>query len=213
LKIEWKNAGFSLDNNNVDFISFQLWLYEDSNKIEMRYGPHYFLNTSIFSLNSSPGPVIGIGSYKYGLNPPGAQSNQYVNSAPSIYLTGNIKSPVTSINFSTLTASDTSNCAPLPGSLFTFKTTTSVAGIHKPNDLVVDLYPNPASSILHLEFENKSVTEISLFDATGKLLLRKIATEAGQISMAFNTENFSKGLYILKMESGNVISSKLLSIQ
>jgi hypothetical protein len=212
LKIEWRNAGL-YPGSNPDFISFQLWLYEDSNKIEMRYGPHYFFDTQVFSLNNSVGAVIGIGSYKYSFNPPGSHNNQYVNSAPSIYLTGNVKIPVTSATFSTLTASDTSNCAPSPGTILTFKTTTSVAGIRKPDELVVKLYPNPVSSILHIEFDNKSVAEIFLFDATGKLVFKEITSAIGQFSTTLNMENFSKGVYILKIESENMPVFKLLSIQ
>ncbi|HXA02151.1 MAG TPA: T9SS type A sorting domain-containing protein [Cytophagaceae bacterium] len=213
LKIEWRNAGFIYDNNNVDHISFQLWLYEDSNKIEMRYGQHYFLNTQIFSLNNSTGAVIGIGSYKYGLNPPGAHNNQYVNSAPSIYLIGSAKSPGTSISFSSLTATDTSDCAPANGTRFTFKTDYSVTGIYKAQELAVKLFPNPVSSVLHIEFENKSAAEIFLFDTMGQLVFNEIVSQAGQFSTTLNIERFSRGLYMLKIESENFASCKLLSVQ
>jgi hypothetical protein len=212
LKIEWKNAGI-YPNNDPDFISFQLWLYEDSNKIEMHYGPHYFSDAQIFSLNNSTGAVIGIGSYKYGLNPPGPHSNQYVNSAPSIYLTGNVNSPGTSNSFSSLTATDTSSCAPSDGTRFIFKTAVTTTGIYKSHEPEVKLYPNPASSILNVEFENKSVAEISIFDRTGKLVFKDIASQTGQFSTNLNIEDFSKGLYILRIESENFSESKLLSIQ
>jgi hypothetical protein len=211
LKIEWKNVGF-YNSDAADFISFQLWLYEDST-IEMRYGPHYFSDTQIFSINSSSGAVIGIGSYKYDLNPPGAKNNQYVNLAPSIYLTGNVKSPGTSAGFNSLAASDTSSCAPANETRFTFKTNYSIAsGITNGQELPVRLYPNPASSIVHLEFENKASAEICLLDATGKAL-KKTTLSAGQSSTSLDIEGLSKGLYIMKIESGNAAVFKLLSIQ
>ena len=39
LKVEWKNAGFHMDiaadNKSVDFVNLQIWLYEESNDIEL----------------------------------------------------------------------------------------------------------------------------------------------------------------------------------
>jgi hypothetical protein len=127
LKIEWRNAGFYHDNssNKIDFISFQLWLYEDANNIEMRYGPHYFASLAPFIGNNSLGAVIGIGSYKYDISF-GGNLNEYVNSAQSIYLTGNVNSPGTSSSFSQLTASDTASCAPVQNTRFKFTPNFSV---------------------------------------------------------------------------------------
>lgn len=213
LKIEWKNAGFYYNSSRADFISFQLWLYEDSNKIEIRYGPHYFSDTQIFSLNNSNGPVIGTGSYKYSFNPPGARYNQYVNSAPSIYLTGNVNSPGASTVFTSLTASDTSTCAPADGTKFNFKKDYAVTSIYKADEFAVKIYPNPILSDLHVEFENKSVAEIFLFDATGNLMYKEIVSKPGQSSTILNMEAFPKGLYILRVKSENMSSGKILSIQ
>jgi hypothetical protein len=37
-KIEWKNVGFMNDGTNTDIVSFQIWLYEGSNKVEIHFG-------------------------------------------------------------------------------------------------------------------------------------------------------------------------------
>jgi len=38
LKIEWNNVGFFEEATLQDFMNFQLWLYEEGNIIEYRYG-------------------------------------------------------------------------------------------------------------------------------------------------------------------------------
>jgi hypothetical protein len=213
LKIEWKNAGFYYDNstNKKDSISFQLWLYEDSNNIEMRYGAHYFYSLIQYSGNNSFGPVIGIGSYQYDLTP-GTHLNQYVNSAPSIYLSGNVKTPGTSSSFGTLIATDTSSCAPLRNTRFKFTHDLSVTGIRKNQGLEAKIYPNPVSGPLRIELENKTDAIISLYDTRGVMVYQESITSSGY-SGFIHTEDFPKGLYLLKIESGDNSMSKLISVE
>jgi hypothetical protein len=215
LKIEWRNAGFYWDNpgnvHKTDSISFQLWLYEDSNNIEMRYGAHYFHNLNQYSGNNSFGPVIGIGSYQYDLTP-ATNLNQYVNSAPSIYLTGNVKTPGTSASFSTLTSTDTSTCAPVRNARFKFTRDLTVAGIRQNQGLEAKIYPNPVSGPLYLELENKADATISLYDTRGVLIYEESVTKSGYAGL-IHTEDFPKGLYFLKIESGDSYLCKLISVQ
>jgi hypothetical protein len=215
LKIEWRNAGFYHDNssNKIDFISFQLWLYEDSNNIEMRYGPHYFASLAPFTGNNSFGAVIGIGSYKYDFLF-GGSLNEYVNSAPSIYLTGNVNTPGTSSTFGTLTANDTASCAPARNTRFKFTPDFSVTGVRKSSGLATNIYPNPVNGMLHVEFENKSGAGIFLYDISGKLVHQEYtAPSSGLFSGLIQTEEFPKGLYFLKIESEGSVCSRIISIQ
>ncbi|MEK6616027.1 MAG: hypothetical protein AABZ32_07945, partial [Bacteroidota bacterium] len=70
-KMEWKNAGFYEDINNnsvsTDYVNLQMWLYEGTNNIEIRFG-----NSSITQPNlvyaGDPGPAIGVGMYDYNLD-------------------------------------------------------------------------------------------------------------------------------------------------
>lgn len=62
-KLEWSNAGFyyELDENqtNEDFVNFQLWLYEGSNIIEMRYGESSIADHDL--VHDIPGgPLVGL---------------------------------------------------------------------------------------------------------------------------------------------------------
>jgi hypothetical protein len=57
-KLEWKNAGFYDDFMDGDsYVNFQLWLYETTNTIEIRFGPREILTSVHYGLE---GPIIGL---------------------------------------------------------------------------------------------------------------------------------------------------------
>ncbi len=62
-KIEWRNAGFweelADSDTSVNFVNFQVWLYEGSNAIELRFGPRNIPNNSTVHLLPF-GPLIGL---------------------------------------------------------------------------------------------------------------------------------------------------------
>lgn len=62
-KAEWKNAGYYEEQaafeTSEDFINFQLWLYEGSNVIELRFGPYSIQNDSL-AFDGLQGPIIGL---------------------------------------------------------------------------------------------------------------------------------------------------------
>ncbi len=62
-KIEWRNAGFweelTDSDTSINFVNFQVWLYEGSNAIELRFGPRNIPNNA--TVHSLPfGPLIGL---------------------------------------------------------------------------------------------------------------------------------------------------------
>jgi len=93
LKVQWKNAGFYYDTTQTT--NFQLWLYETSNRIEMRAGPSSIANAAlVFQENASPGPVVGVYEWSswstcsYGLTisgNPASASSQQVSGAVDIF--------------------------------------------------------------------------------------------------------------------------------
>lgn len=78
------------------------------------------------------------------------------------------------------------------------------------NDFVSQLYPNPARNELHLSFKFNLTADVKLtiFDLTG----RKVLLETQNIlnadnKMTINIENLAVGLYLLEVQSGNLIST------
>jgi hypothetical protein len=67
-----------------------------------------------------------------------------------------------------------------------------------------DVYPNPSSNSVYINTQNIKATNISisLFDNTGKLLLKE-NTRADNTSL--NLSSFSAGIYLLKIHSGSTL--------
>lgn len=49
LKVQWKNAGFQFGSIN-DSLNMQIWLFENSQKVQYRYGPSYVANFDSISV-------------------------------------------------------------------------------------------------------------------------------------------------------------------
>jgi len=49
LKVQWKNAGFEFGSIN-DSLNLQIWLFENSQKVQYRYGPSYVANFDSISV-------------------------------------------------------------------------------------------------------------------------------------------------------------------
>ena len=68
------------------------------------------------------------------------------------------------------------------------------------------VYPNPTKSVINLTNFNKQVKNVKLVDVTGKIIYKSTNTQP------IHVRDFSKGLYILKIESqtGEVSSKKVI---
>ncbi len=78
----------------------------------------------------------------------------------------------------------------------------------KPQTSSVNVFPNPASTILHIDLDTQNVIEYSVFDQTGKLLIRTTNTEKN-----IDIHALTPGFYIIKMndlKSGAVYLSKFI---
>ncbi len=53
-KIQWKNMGLISDTAGNMYVNMQVWLYEGSNIIEMRFGPSYVTDMSMFTTGTGP---------------------------------------------------------------------------------------------------------------------------------------------------------------
>lgn len=86
--------------------------------------------------------------------------------------------------------------------------TNASLGLNKSNlEKTITVYPNPASTSINLQTpKNLSVDRIQITDLTGKKVF-----DQNQSSNQINIQNFSNGLYILKVFSGsNVFQSKFI---
>ena len=67
------------------------------------------------------------------------------------------------------------------------------------NSSIIELYPNPVVDLINIEWENDvQITQIMLFDNTGKLLqLRKV--HVGITRETFNLSSYSSGIYYFRL--------------
>lgn len=75
-----------------------------------------------------------------------------------------------------------------------FSTSTSTNDINE----VLKVYPNPASSIVHISSSQNELTSIEFIDASGNLVLTKKSTE---LSINIDIDNLRTGIYFLKIKS------------
>ena len=78
----------------------------------------------------------------------------------------------------------------------------------------VNVYPNPVNEHLNIsvQAQNSGSVTIEIFDATGRLLIRKIQT-AKQFTTTIDMKGFSSALYLLKVTSEEQNIFKTFKIQ
>jgi hypothetical protein len=76
---------------------------------------------------------------------------------------------------------------------------------NKLND-AISIYPNPTANFINISTANASIKNVKLIDVTGKVIYKN------NNAQPINVRNYSKGLYILKIESneGGVASKKVI---
>lgn len=161
LKIEWKNVGFGFEYNAIntlnDYVNFQLWLYETSGNIELRFGPSQIMHPE-FAYADLSGPAVAL-----------VPQYDYVEdtvSSNSLWLQGNAGNPVMvqTDEFTFLEGSIP------PNTVFQFNNLT--AGSLKKTQNTAIVYPNPVKDYLTIRLLNNftSLADISICDINGRIV-------------------------------------------
>lgn len=190
-KFEMANAGFEGGPGQV---SFQIWLYETSNAIQVRLGNQMVPDPGIFFNGVSP--LIG-----YMLN------YYYVNDTESIFpqaqfVTGTPQSPQDSVVVNGLLDEETSDGPlygmsglPLNNSVFTF--TPGTVSTRQPELLTMQLLPNPVQDYVQLSgLERSKSAQVQLLDAQGRIM-SQLELPAGE-SILRLPANLTPGAYVLR---------------
>jgi len=69
---------------------------------------------------------------------------------------------------------------------------------------IIEVYPNPCQNNISVKFKQMGLepVNISVIDSKGKIVLQTITT---QFENSFNTEKLAKGLYLVRIETGDKI--------
>jgi hypothetical protein len=78
----------------------------------------------------------------------------------------------------------------------------------------INVYPNPASDLINIEFEGKGGSyKITLTDLTGRVVSTKTMTDAfGTQKSSVNTSEVENGNYLLTITNGGFVSTKQISV-
>lgn len=204
-KIQFKNAGFYDDASSTsttfvpfanDFINFQIWLYEGSNKIEMHYGTSAVPDAAAIFDPNTGSPVLIITQI--------TSTSPTTEAYTGVSLQGTGTAPTllplnASSSFPSLTT------IPANGTIFSFMPTT-ISGISKDQvATAVSLFPNPATEVINFKglADLKVSAPVTVSDVTGKVLL----TETLGANQQLNISSLPKGSYLVKIltDKGQVV--------
>ncbi|MDR4988424.1 MAG: carboxypeptidase regulatory-like domain-containing protein [Bacteroidales bacterium] len=78
--------------------------------------------------------------------------------------------------------------------------TDDATGIDDISDIGFKAYPNPASELLWVEFNNSSKATVSLINVHGQVVSTQTVTELGQQQISFNLGTLPAGIYMLRLD-------------
>ncbi|MFT5833721.1 MAG: hypothetical protein ACI97N_001349 [Cognaticolwellia sp.] len=199
IKIEYKNIGF-FDGIMNDSISFQIWLYENTDQIEYRFGSGIVSNPNIVFQGNS-GPICGL-------------FNVHTNNLQTGFtLTNSAIFPDTTqfVNFDVFNIPSLDDLIP-EHSVYTFAYNHPVANktvFRESLDFKVLSNPTIDFSIIDIILTESSMIFVDVFDMHGNLLkTRKIFHSKGKCQIKLDLSSYSSGTYLCRIRVGSKVATK-----
>jgi len=196
-KLEWKNAGFynAIDNGiYADSVNFQLWLYEGSDAVEMRFGNGNYVSPLIDLYDGGPGPLVGLFD---SLNINTADARMFY------FMKNSVTSPTldstTNVFSSGLPPGMNGN--PVAGSVYRFipKKGSISTGYTAFNTLVSnEMSYSTERNELRIDIYNNETFQYSIFDMQGHPVSTGSVSKGRKL---INTGSLASGMYIVKLSS------------
>ncbi|MBN1340224.1 MAG: T9SS type A sorting domain-containing protein [Bacteroidales bacterium] len=192
-KIEWRNMGFwaegFLAGTLQDYVSLQLWLHEGTNTVSVHIGPSSVVNPDT-SYYGKTGPAIGVYHIK-----------QYIPEflIESLSLGGDPAKPEAIFNDHELNVCLSGT--PADGAAYKF---SYIPGGYSENVLSqVSVYPNPAGSVLFVNYEKgfRRNVELFVFSSDGKRIDCPSRLVNDHV-LRFDVAGLNQGLYLIRILSG-----------
>lgn len=191
LKVEWKNAGFygefKDDTISEDYTNFQLWLYEESNDIEIHFGTTSVSHTDL-SYGEYGGGIISLYPSVRRDN-----VNGYEVLKDGIILSGEPSNP-TIINDKTLEEHHIVGTIP-NGTIYKFA--YQVSSIPSLDDSKLTIYPNPVEDVLSFDVNGEDFNnyKFSVIDILGNSIMDLSK------SKKIDVTDLKSGVYFIKMQN------------
>ena len=179
LKVEYKNVGFFLEDPRQSKASFQIWLYENGDIIEFRYGPR--------NLVTSGGSPEEIGIFW----------DQVGTSVKSIEVLGSSASPT--VGHGTLVDGVHITDIPAINTVYRFTpTTTDVKSINNLEGKVNAFFSQEGKQVKLEVTSDLRVEELEIISATGQ---RVYSQKSSPNKIGISTQAWSAGLYIVRINT------------
>lgn len=140
-------------------------------------------------------------------------NNLFVVEGSNLKLNADLPENTTLFNVR-IRVSDQHGCSSDSAFVFTKGQQTGMSEMINTRSFVV--YPNPAHSILSIEYDVKNATEVSvaLYDLTGKEIAQiwKGKSDAGKQTHRIDINKLSADIYILKIKAGGQVFNKKISV-
>jgi len=179
LKIQWNNADFFFDSTKVLYLNLQIWLYEGSNNIEIRYGKSN-VNLKLSQVFSC-GPLVGLAKLDTNVE-------QY-----EFDLDGNPLAPIIK------TLQDTGKrClsgVPPEGTIYRFLFHDS-AKVNGPP--VFSIYPVPTQGKLYFKLIETGLTYVTINDMLGRPVVDHIKLQENNLDIS----DLRNGMYYVTVTQG-----------
>lgn len=168
-------------------------------------------NTEItITVNSNPAiPVITQSGNELSINLQNGETAQWFLNGDAI--PGSNSASITAINPGSYTVivSNVANCS-RTSNAFVIEDTSSIEDLNSLQNFI--LFPNPTSGEFSIQWENiGGPVSIEILDLTGKKLIDTKA-DGGDKSITISNQNFSAGVYLVKISQENFQVSKKLTI-
>ncbi len=196
-KMEWKNAGFlnAIDNGQyTDSMNLQLWLYETSNIVEVRFGNGNYVSPFSDLYDGGPGALVAIVD-SLDLNTSFARMMYFLKNNPTNPALDSL------VNLGIFSPPGM-NGNPASGSVYRF-----IPKVISNTNVGYSTYTTTVSNdILYLADKNELRIDIFNIDTFNYLItdLNGKAIEKGRLQKGrknIDTKSFASGMYVLKLLS------------
>jgi hypothetical protein len=204
VKLEYRNAGFYNPVGNgffADSLNMQIWFYEGSNKLELRFGPSNLVS-SMMDLHDYDGPVTLLMDSLY------LDANLDLKLNKMYFLTSNADTPILDSAFNTaditqLPAMDTN---PRDSFVYTF---TPVMPITEAPDAIADYQYLPLKILqvpnaLLITNESSVTTQYYISNTSGQKCIEGILLPG---KSTINLSGLADNIYLLRIQQGKHTNS------
>jgi hypothetical protein len=198
IKVQWKNVKIN-SGQPSNYVNLQIWLYQENDVIEYRYGPSSSNNASGYT--QATGPSIGI-FYS-------------TSTVSTMYQKVWISGTPPAITVDTVKNANLPNIFGVPanGTTYRFIPKTVATSIKESGPAGVTIFPNPANDkiIITVKQPLKNKARVSLHNVNGQLVSTYDYIAKGD--MVINTSGIPNGIYTLSFESGNTKMQQQITVQ